>query len=115
MFTSYIAYRSGEVTGRVGALVDILAGGQVPELLVLSTADDVGSNEPVSLVAADTRAVREVVGLGLVLDDAVLDLGEVEAANPGAGWDHARPRPVGLAEQGRQARPLVSRVTLVPR
>ena len=49
--------RGAEVALGVGALVDILAGGQVHEGLLLAARDDVGPDQAVALVAAHRGTV----------------------------------------------------------
>ena len=49
--------RGAEVALGVGALVDILAGGQVHEGLLLAARDDVGPDQAVTLVAAHRGTV----------------------------------------------------------
>ena len=49
--------RGAKVALGVGALVDILAGGQVHEGLLLATRDDVGADQAVALVAAHRGTV----------------------------------------------------------
>jgi len=107
------ALRRGEVALGIGALVDVLAGGDVGEGGLLATGDDVGALQAETLVAADGGAVLEVVGPRHVLHEAVLDLGEVVAAHARAGGDGGGPGAVGLAEEGGEAGPLVAGVALV--
>ena len=105
---------AGEVALRVGTLVDVHTLGQVDELLVLAAGDDVGPDQPEALVAPDGGAVLVVVGLVLGLDEAVLDVGELEAALPRAVGHGAGPGAVTLAQQGRQPGPLVTSLALEP-
>ena len=105
---------AGEVALRVGTLVYVHALGQVDELLVLAAGDDVGPDQPEALVAPDGGAVLVVVGLVLGLDEAVLDVGELEAALPRAVGHGAGPGAVTLAQQGRQPGPLVTSLALEP-
>ena len=57
--------RGAEVALGVGALVDILAGGQVHEGLLLAARDDVGPDQAVALVAAHRGTV---LGWGYTLN-----------------------------------------------
>ena len=107
-------FRCREITLRVGTLVDVHTLGQVDELLVLAAGDDVRPDQPEALVAPDGGAVLVVVGLVLGLDEAVLDVRELEAALPRAVGHRAGPGAVTLAQQGRQPGPLVTSLALEP-
>jgi hypothetical protein len=72
--------------------------GLIGECLLLSARDNVGADQPEALVAADGGPVLVVVGLVLILDETVLNGGEVEAPLPGAGGNEGGPGAVGLAE-----------------
>ena len=75
--------RGGEVTLGIGAFINIHTLGQVDKLLILPTRDDVGANQTESLVTADSGSVLVIVGLGLLLNETILDVGELEASLPG--------------------------------
>jgi hypothetical protein len=103
-----------EVALRVGTLVDVLAGGNVDELFVRSTRDNVGTNQAITFVTPNRCTIRVVVWSIFILDDSVLNVREVEALHPGAGGYAAAPSAITLAEKGWETWTLVSGVTFIP-
>ena len=91
-----------------------MAGWYPGERLVLRAGEDVVANHVVPLETLGPGGVSVVELRVRVLDVPVGDLGEVVTPHPRAGGDRGAPGAVGLAQQHRKARPLVTRVTLVP-
>ena len=98
----------------LSALVFVLAGWHPGERLVVRASEDVVANHVVPLETLGPGGVSVVELRVRVLDVPVGDPGEVVAPHPRAGGDGGAPGAVGLAQQHRKARPLVTRVTLVP-
>ena len=68
--------------------------------MVLSTGNDVGSNESESLVASDGGSILVIIRLVSGLNDAILDFWEFEASLSGAVWNTGGPCTVGLTKEG---------------